>query len=174
MTDSQSQNQGQAQQGQFAIQRVYLKDLSFETPNSPSIFQEKEWKPELTLDINTDSAVIGKDIYEVILTLTVTVKSVDKVAFIAEVKQAGIFAIAAFEQNQLEHALGSFCPSILYPYARTVITNIVSDGSFPQLVLAPINFDALYAEHLKKKGGDVEVLTEKKSDKSSEKKKAEH
>lgn len=139
----------QTDEQQFAIQRIYVKDLSFESPISPNIFSSNEWKPEMNLDINTQSAVIEGDTHEVILTLTVTVKSEDKVAFIVEVKEAGLFTISHFEDEQLHHTLGSFCPSVLYPYAREVVSDIVNRGGFPQLILAPVNFEALYAQHLK-------------------------
>lgn len=135
---------------QFAIQRVFVKDLSFEAPSAPAIFK-KEWKPQLHLDLNTDSNNMEDNSYEVILTLTVTVKSDDESAFIVEVKQAGIFNIEGFPEEQLQHTLGSFCPSVLYPYAREVVTDVVTRGGFPQLVLAPVNFEALYAQHLEEK-----------------------
>lgn len=131
---------------QFAIQRIYVKDLSFESPESPVIFTQ-DWKPEMNLDINTASSSVGDDNYEVILTLTVTVKTEKKTAFIAEVKHAGIFTIVGFSEEDLKHTLGSFCPSIIYPYAREVVTSTVTKGGFPQLVLAPVNFEALYQQH---------------------------
>lgn len=131
---------------QFAIQRIYVKDLSFESPESPMIFTQ-DWKPEMNLDINTASTHVGENNYEVILTLTVTVKSEKQTAFIAEVKHAGIFTIHGFTEDDLKHTLGSFCPSIIYPYAREVVTSAVTKGGFPQLVLAPVNFEALYQQH---------------------------
>lgn len=143
----QSQNESEAQ---FMVQRVYVKDSSFETPNTPAVFQQK-WEPELSLDLNTHNVELEKGIYEVVLTLTATVKNENAVAFLAEVKQAGIFTIQGAPNDQLEHLLGSFCPSILFPYAREMITTQVIHGSFPQLVLAPINFDALYFQQLEEK-----------------------
>ncbi|WP_131782317.1 protein-export chaperone SecB [Legionella gresilensis] len=137
-------------EAQFMIQRVYVKDSSFEAPGTPGVFQQK-WEPELTLDINTANNVLEKDVYEVILTLTATVKNQGATAFLAEVKQAGIFTIQGAVSPQLDHLLGSFCPNILFPYAREAITSEVIRGSFPQLVLAPINFDALYAQQLEQK-----------------------
>lgn len=131
---------------QFVIQRVYIKNLSFETTNTPAIFQE-EWTPELNLDLNTaHTALDDQGAYEVALTVTATVKNKDKTAFLIEVQQAGIFTITGAEAPQLDHLLGSFCPSILFPYAREAITAEVVRGSFPQLVLAPINFDAIYMQ----------------------------
>ncbi|MGQ3888753.1 protein-export chaperone SecB [Legionella sp. CNM-1927-20] len=137
-------------EAQFMIQRVYIKDSSFEAPGTPGVFQQK-WEPELTLDINTAHNKLEKDVYEVVLTLTATVKNQNATAFLAEVKQAGIFTIQGAVGPQLDHLLGSFCPNILFPYAREAITSEVIRGSFPQLVLAPINFDALYAQQLEQK-----------------------
>lgn len=148
MTDS-KQNQ-HPENAQFMIQRVYIKNLSFETTNTPAIFQQP-WEPELSLDLNTQHTMLEQDVYEVSLTVTATVKSNNNTAFLAEVQQAGIFTIQVPQQDQLDHLLGSFCPSILFPYAREAITSEVVRGSFPQLVLAPINFDALYMQQLAEK-----------------------
>lgn len=136
----------QQSQQQFFIQRFYVKDLSFEAPNTPEAFT-KEWKPELNLDINTQSFALQDDNHEVVLFLTVTVKNKGKLAFLVEVKQAGIFTIKGFNDEELKHTLGSFCPSTLYPYAREVVTDVVTRGGFPQLILAPVNFEALYQQH---------------------------
>lgn len=138
-----------ANQPEFGIQRIYLKDLSFEAPKSPQVFLE-EWKPELDMDIATKTHVLENDLHNVILTVTVTVKMKDAVIFIVEVQQAGIFSIKHFAEDQLKPMLGSFCPNVLYPYAREAITNVVVKGGFPQLYLAPVNFDALYQQQLEK------------------------
>ena len=143
------QNQ-QAQDAQFMIQRIYVKDLSFETSNTPAVFQQK-WEPELSLDLNTEHNKIDENVYDVALTVTATVKNQGETAFLCEVKQAGIFTIQGAAQEQLDHLLGSFCPNILFPYAREAITAEVIRGSFPQLVLAPINFDALYMQQMEEK-----------------------
>lgn len=132
---------------EFAIQRLYVKDLSLETPNSPQIFLEP-WEPEMHMDLGTDASLtLDEGIREVVLTVTVTVKIKSKVAFLVEVKQAGIFALKGFSEEQLHHMLGSFCPNILYPYAREVVSDAVMRAGFPQLYLAPVNFDALYEQH---------------------------
>lgn len=131
----------------FNIQRIYTKDISFETPNSPAIFQ-KEWKPEVKLDLDTRSNKLTDDVYEVILSLTVTAKLGEETAFLAEVQQAGIFSISGLEENQMAHSVGSYCPNILFPYAREAIASLVSRGTFPQLNLAPVNFDALFAQYV--------------------------
>lgn len=135
---------------QFMIQRVYTKNLSFETTNTPAVFQQR-WEPELSLDLNTNHVTLEDSIYEVTLTVTATVKNENTTAFLVEVQQAGIFTIKGAETAQLDHLLGSFCPSILFPYAREAITAEVIRGSFPQLVLAPINFDALYMQQMQNK-----------------------
>jgi preprotein translocase subunit SecB len=137
-------------EAQFMIQRLYVKDLSYETPNTPAVFQQK-WEPELKLDLNTSSSKLEENVYEVILTVTATVVNQKATAFLVEVKQAGIFTIQGAATNQLDHLINSFCPSILFPYAREAITSQVIRGSFPQLVLAPINFDALYMQQLAEK-----------------------
>lgn len=135
---------------QFMIQRIYVKDLSFETKNTPAIFQQ-EWKPDLSLNLQIENKKLEADTYEVVLTVTTTVKNQNETAFLVEVKQAGIFTIAGAPEAQLAHLLGSFCPSLLFPYAREAITSEVVRGSFPQLVLAPINFDAIYMQQMEEK-----------------------
>ncbi len=130
---------------QFAIQRIYTKDLSYEAPSVPKVFSS-EWKPELNLDINTKTNALEGDMHEVVLSLTVTVKNQNENAFLVEVHQAGIFQIKGFDADQLKQTLGAFCPSVLYPYAREVVSDVVTRGGFPQLILAPVNFDALSAQ----------------------------
>ena len=133
----------QHDQHQFFIQRVYTKNISYEAPHAPAIFQE-EWEPELNLDLSIKNHHLDKDTYEVILTVTAQVKTKDKTAFLVEVEQAGLFTIQGAAADQLEHALGSFCPALLFPYAREIISSEVTRGSFPPLVLSPVNFDAIY------------------------------
>ena len=135
---------------QFMIQRIYVKDLSFETTNAPAVFQQ-HWEPELLLDLNTRNTKIDEGVYEVVLTVTATVKNQKETAFLVEVHQAGIFTAKGATEAQLDHLLGSFCPNILFPYAREAISAEVVRGSFPQLVLAPINFDALYMQQLEER-----------------------
>lgn len=130
----------------FQIQRLYIKDISFETPNSPKIFQE-EWRPEVKLDLNSTVTELDGDFREVVLQLTVTVSLGETVAFLCQVQQAGIFIISGFSGDELAHCLGSYCPTILFPYARECISNLVCRGTFPPLNLAPINFDALLEDY---------------------------
>jgi preprotein translocase subunit SecB len=137
----------QAKNGrQFAIQRIYTKDLSFESPNAPDIFRT-EWKPENQLSLNTKVNRIEEQVYEVVLTVTANVKVGEKTAFIAEVHQAGIFALTGFPEQELGPMLGAYCPNLLFPYAREVISDLVTKGSFPQLVLQYVSFDSLFAQH---------------------------
>lgn len=153
MSDETANEQGQ--QPQFSIQKIYVKDVSFETPNSPTAFME-EWKPAVNLDLNTNAQSIAENTYEVVLSITATVKNNDKNAYLIEVQQAGIFNLAGFKENDLGAMLGSFCPNILFPYAREVVSDLVARGGFPQMLLAPINFDALYEQHLQQQNQPAE------------------
>ena len=157
MSDEIQNNEAaEGQEPQFAIQRIYMKDVSFETPNSPAIFQ-KEWKPEVQLDLDTKSAKLGDNTYEVVLSLTVTVKVEEQTAFLAEVQQAGVFTIGQMPEAQLAHTIGAFCPNTLFPYARESIASLVNRGSFPQLNLAPVNFDALFASYVKQRNAEAQA-----------------
>lgn len=131
----------------FDIQRLYVKDISFESPSAPAIFRE-EWQPEVSIDLQTKSQILEADVHEVVLTVTVTAKKKESVIFLIEVRQAGIFMLKGFDKDQLGHMLGSFCPNVLFPYAREVVTDISVRGGFPPLYLTPVNFDMLYAQHL--------------------------
>lgn len=134
-------------QTQFTIQKVYVKDISFEAPNSPQMFLEK-WEPDVSLQLSNTATVLNGNTHEVVLSLTVTAKVKDKTAYLVEVQQAGIFDIVGYDEAQLAAVVGSYCPHVLFPYAREAISDLVSRGGFPQLLLAPLNFDALYRQHL--------------------------
>jgi preprotein translocase subunit SecB len=136
-----------APEKQFGIQKIYCKDLSFETPNSPKIFTEK-WEPHVDFNLGTNVQTLEEPFYEITLTITITVKNNELFAYLIEAKQAGIFSLAGFTETEMGHMVGSFCPTILFPYAREAISDLVIKGGFPQLLLAPVNFDALYAQHL--------------------------
>ncbi|HTM63596.1 MAG TPA: protein-export chaperone SecB [Gammaproteobacteria bacterium] len=140
-----------AQTPHFEIQRIFVKDISFEAPNTPHTFVE-EWKPEVALNLETKSNRIQDNMHEVVLSITATVSTGKKTAFLIEVHQAGVFIVSGFPSEQLHQMLGSFCPNILFPYAREVVSDMVVRGGFPQLILAPVNFDALYEQHLKQQG----------------------
>jgi preprotein translocase subunit SecB len=146
-TQESSSQQQTAEEPRFVIQRIYIKDVSFESPNSPAVYAE-EWQPETNLQMNTQATPLGNNYYEVELELTITVKSNDKTAFLVEVTQAGVFEIVGYTQEQLNQLLASYAPGTLFPYAREAIASLVSKGSFPEMHLSPINFDALYAQRL--------------------------
>jgi len=149
----------EAEAPQFSLQRIYIRDLSFEAPKSPAIFRQ-EWTPSVSLDLNTRQKGLEGDFHEVVLTLSVTVNNGDEVAFIVEVQQAGIFLIKGLDAAAMSHTLGAFCPNILFPYARETIDSLVVRGSFPALMLAPVNFDALYAQELQRmqESGDTPTV----------------
>ncbi|MCK4609326.1 MAG: protein-export chaperone SecB [Gammaproteobacteria bacterium] len=132
---------------EFDIQRLYVKDISFEAPNTPEIFQQ-EWQPEVDLDLHIENRKLTGDIHEVQLKITIHAKLGDKTAFMVELNQAGIFTVKNFDEEKTSAMLGSFCPSILYPYARTAISDLTVKGGFPPLYLAPVNFDAIYQQKL--------------------------
>lgn len=140
----------QAPQQQFSIQKIFIKDVSFESPNAPAVFTEAEWKPEVNVQINTEAKPMNEGLHEVILTVTITAKQLEKTAFLVEVKQSGLFHMTGFEQEQLGGMLGAYCPEILFPYAREAISDLVAKGGFPQMLLSPVNFNALYLQHQQK------------------------
>ncbi|EPC00672.1 preprotein translocase subunit SecB [Litchfieldella anticariensis FP35 = DSM 16096] len=137
----------QKPQLQFALQRIYVKDISFESPNAPQVFQQP-FKPKVGLDLNTTSNQVGDGLYEVVVKVTAQVSHSEtgNTSFLVEVEQAGMFRISGIEGEQLEHTLGAFCPNVLFPYARECIDNLVNRGGFPPLMLAPVNFEAMYAQ----------------------------
>lgn len=147
MSEQQQDTNGKPEGKQFALQRIYLKDASFESPGSPNSFRVG-WKPKINLELNTKHGMVeGGDLWEVVLGLTVTAKTEnDEVMYLTEVQQAGIFYISGLEEERLAHTLGSFCPSVLFPYAREAIDSLVLKGSFPPLMLSPVNFDALFEQ----------------------------
>ena len=133
--------------GEFTIKKIYCKDISFEAPNTPTIFQ-LEWQPDADVHMHTTAKKISAGEYEVTLIVTVTVSVGETTAFLAEVQHAGIFGITGLTSDEMGPTLGSFCPSILFPYSREVVSDLVIRGGFPQFVLAPVNFEALYANSL--------------------------
>lgn len=143
---SEQENEKPVEQ-QFALQKIYLKDVSFETPYSPQVFMEK-WEPSVNVEIQSAGKTLSEDVHEVVLTVTITAKVGENTAYLAEVHQAGVFTVSGFNDAERGHMLGSFCPNILFPYAREAVSDLVGKGGFPQMLLAPVNFDALYAQHL--------------------------
>lgn len=151
MSDAAKENVEATDKGNanFTIQNIYLKDSSFETPNTPQIFNEK-WQPKLDFDMQIDTFSLGEDLHEVVLHVTLTVKiGEEKVAFLIEVQQAGIFTIQDFPEDVVKRILATTCPTILFPYVREAVSNFVTKGGFPQLALPPINFEALHAQREK-------------------------
>ena len=148
MAEEQAAAQPEQPQQQFAMQRIYNKDLSFESPSTPGVFK-KQWQPQVNVDLNTKSDKIDEQgNFEVVLTITITAKIEEETAFLIEVQQAGIFFIAGFEGEDLRRILGTAAPNILFPYARECIDSICVKGGFPPVMLAPVNFDALYQQAL--------------------------
>lgn len=135
----------QGQGPQIEIQRIYVKDISYEAPNVPHLFLG-EWEPQLNLDIDIAANQLDQALFEVELTLTATVKVKDKVAFIVQVKQAGIFLLKEFSQEDLQQVFGVACPTILYPFAREVVSDLTTKGGFPSLLLAPVNFQTRFLQ----------------------------
>lgn len=138
------------------IQRIYTKDISFEAPNTPQVFQQA-WKPEIKLDLDIESNQLANDTYEVVLRVTVAVSVRQEITVLCEVQQAGIFSIVGLEGTQLTHCLGAYCPNILFPYARECITSLIARGTFPQINLLPVNFDALFMNYLQQKKTDADI-----------------
>jgi preprotein translocase subunit SecB len=153
---------GQANQPTLVLQKIYVKDVSFEAPNAPQIFQEVSEineAPQVQLNLTQRATGLGNDLYEVVLSLTLTCTVNERTAYLAEVHQAGLFGIAGF--NETDHAgiIGSYCPNLLFPYARQVISGLVQEGGFPPFLLQPINFEALYAEQQRRVTGSGEAHT---------------
>ena len=137
-----------AQQAQFALQRIYTKDVSFESPASPNVFT-KQWSPKVNVDLNTRSNKIDEaGNFEVVLKITITASQDEETAFLIEVEQAGVFLIKGFADDQLRRALGTAAPNILFPYARENIDSLAVKGGFPPLMLSPVNFDSLFVQAL--------------------------
>lgn len=159
MADEPTPQAAPQQEIQFNVQRIYTKDISFESPNSPAVFQ-KEWKPEIKLDIDTRTQELSANLYEVVLSVTVTATNEGETGFLCEVQQAGIFAIGELPDNNKAHMLGSYCPNLLFPYAREVVSNLVNRGTFPVLNLAPVNFDAIFAQYVQKRQQEAAAQAE--------------
>ena len=144
--------------GQFAPQKIYVKDLSFETPHSPGIFKE-EWNPEVNMNLSSDANSIDDKLYEVVLTVTVTVTMGEKTAYLVEARQAGIFHIDGFPDEIITRMIAIICPNILFPFARELVSDLVTRGGFPQLLLAPVNFEALYQQQQQNPASSTETET---------------
>jgi preprotein translocase subunit SecB len=131
---------------QVSLQTVYLKDCSYESPNGPRLPNNQGWEPKFQLNMNTTAEELGIDVREVLLTITLEAKQGDATLYLVEVKQAGVFSIAGASVEDLKRLIGSFCPSVLFPYAREVISDLIVKGGFPNFLLPLVNFDALFAQ----------------------------
>ena len=151
----------QALETHFSIQKIYIKDVSFESPGTPKTFSFDKWEPKIDLNLNNAHTSIDDKLVEAVLTVTATVKHNETTAFLVEVQQAGIFAVVGFNENDKKYLLGSQCMNILFPYARETISDLTTRGGFPPLLLSPVNFDAIYQQHMqqqaaKDQGAEVE------------------
>ena len=144
---------GQAQQGQaqLSLQKIYTKDVSFEAPGAPQVFQSQGGQPNVELNLSQRVTQLGESAFEVVLSVTATCKIEDKTAYLAEVQQAGIFGLSGFDASGRETVLATYCPNVLFPYVRQVISDLVQNGGFPPFFLQPINFDALYADQQRRR-----------------------
>jgi len=132
----------------ISISKIYLKDFSFESPKAPDVFRSSEWQPQTDLNLRSShTAIEGEEaLHEVVLTITVDAKDGDTTLFLVEVQQAGLFLIDGYEEEEFSAIVGSFCPNILFPYAREAVATVVQKGGFPEFVLQPINFESLYMQ----------------------------
>ena len=130
----------------LSIGKIYLKDFSFESPQAPDVFRQADWKPQTDLNLRSSHTAVEGEHHEVVLTVTVEAKADDKTFFLLELQQAGLFEIAGYEGEEFGAIIGSFCPNVLFPFARETIASIVQKGGFPEFILQPINFDALYLQ----------------------------
>jgi preprotein translocase subunit SecB len=139
----------------IAITKIYLKDLSFESPQAPTVFRSGDWNPKTNLNLRSRHLNVEGDLHEVVLTITIEAKDGDKTLFLVELHQAGLFEIAGYGEEEMGAIIGSFCPNVLFPYARESIASAVQRGGFPEFVLQPINFDALYMQSKQQQQADA-------------------
>ena len=149
-----------AQAAQFTIEKLYLKDVSFEAPNAPQVFNE-QGQPQLNMNLNQKIGRVTENVFEVVLGVTLTCTMNDKTVYLAEVAQAGVFGFVGFDDRTLDMMLNTYCPNVLFPYAREAVSDLINKGGFPPFYLQPINFEGLYAEGLRRRvegaQGSIEV-----------------
>lgn len=145
----------QTAEKQITIQKIYLKDFSFESPNTPTVFTSGDWSPKTNLNLRSSHQKCEGDQSEVVLTITVEAKDEDKTLFLVELHQAGLFQISGYNDEEMGAIVGSFCPNVLFPYARESVAAIISKGGFPEFLLQPINFDALYAQSQQQRAAEA-------------------
>jgi preprotein translocase subunit SecB len=150
-------NEQQAADRQIGIQKIYVKDFSFESPKTPQVFGQTDWNPKTDLNLRSSHTSIADDHHEVVLTITIEARQNEETVFLVELQQAGLFNIAGYSDEEFKAIVGSFCPNILYPYAREAISGVVAKGGFPEFILQPINFDALYAQGVAQAKANMEA-----------------
>ena len=131
---------------QIAIQKIYVKDFSFESPHTPDVFAKKDWSPKTNLNLRSSHTTAAENSHEVVLTITIEAKDDDQTYFLVELHQAGLFHVSGYSEEEFKAIVGSYCPNILFPYAREAVATIVSKGGFPEFLRQPINFDSLYQQ----------------------------
>lgn len=149
MTEATAGN-GTSQGAQLSVHKIYVKDSSFEAPSAPAIFQD-QGQPQISLNLSQKVANFAENMFEVVLTVTVTCKLADKTAYLAEVQQAGVFGLAGFDNPNREAVLSTYCPNVLFPYARQAVSDLIQNGGFPPFLMQPINFEQLYAEQVRRR-----------------------
>ncbi len=154
-----AEQEKQATERKLSVVKIYVKDFSFESPQTPGIFNTPEWSPETNLNLRSTHSPVTDSLHEVVLTITVDakIKDEDKTIFLVELHQAGLFEISGYSQEEMGALIGSFCPNVLYPFAREAIANTIQRGGFPEFVLQPINFDALYQQSLQQQDAGAAV-----------------
>jgi preprotein translocase subunit SecB len=135
---------------QLSLQKVYIKDVSFEVPGAPQIFQD-QGQPQIQLNLSQQIGALAENVYEVVLTVTVTCKLAEKTAYLAEVQQAGVFGMSGFDNQNRDAVLATYCPNVLFPYARQIVSDLIQNGGFPPFLMQPINFEALFAEQARRR-----------------------
>ena len=135
---------------QLSLQKLYIKDVSFEAPGVPQIFQD-QGQPQIQLNLAQQIGTLAENVYEVVLTVTVTCKLAEKTAYLAEVQQAGGFGLSGFDNSNRDVVLATYCPNVLFPYARQIVSDLIQNGGFPPFLMQPINFESLYAEQARRR-----------------------
>ncbi|MDX1498399.1 MAG: protein-export chaperone SecB [Woeseiaceae bacterium] len=156
MTDEKVNEQGK----RLSVAKIYIKDFSFESPQAPKVFQAGEWSPKTSLNLRSSHTALDNDLHEVVLTITVDAKEGDNTVFLVELHQAGLFEAVGYAEEELGAIFGSYCPNLLFPYARESIASMVQKGGFPEFILQPINFDALYAQSLEQRAAAAKPAEE--------------
>ena len=157
-----AEQEAQTPEKHLTVVKIYVKDFSFESPQTPNVFNTSEWAPNTNLNLRSSASPINDSLHEVVLTITVEAKEKegDKTIFLVELQQAGLFDIAGYEKEEMGVLIGSFCPGVLYPYAREAIAAVIQKGGFPEFVLQPINFDALYQQSLQQQQAEAASAAE--------------